>query len=289
MVKHSYLMLLCICIFFLISCSSAPPPPDEILTDRNRAARQIDLANQAANRGRYDEALFFAEEAWRLAISCDDPYLISRTGMTRANILFSLGRHDEAFRDWGEALEEAEREGLADLLLLTRIYTARGRLMLMENPQVPAVEEIRDQVNSYTAAIRSDPYGQAAGWLVLGMAEKELKRFAEAERAARRSLDYYEKNLNLEDAAYAWYFIASVHSVEGRYNDALAALHNAISFDRRAENGFGLASSWQAMGNVHLKAGNTAQAARAFRRAADIYRANGLDEAADKAAALAGL
>jgi len=55
----------------------------------------------------------------------------------------------------------------------------------------------------------------------------------------------------------------------------------AIRFDRRAENGFGLASSWQAMGDVLSKAGRSSEAQAAWRRAADIYRAIGLNNLAE--------
>jgi hypothetical protein len=55
----------------------------------------------------------------------------------------------------------------------------------------------------------------------------------------------------------------------------------AINFDRRAENGFGLASSWQAMGDVYQKAGRTQESLDAWSRAAEIYRALGLDNKAE--------
>ena len=276
-------------VLFFFSCSSAPrQSPDEVFTERNAAARMLDLANQRANRGKYHDALLMVEDARRIAISCDDPLLLVRTALARGSILFALGRHDDAFQDFKAAQQEGESAGLSDLTLQVQIVAARARLMLMQNPEPAAVQEIRDQVSGYIASIKSDPAAQATGWLVVGMAEKELKRYAEAERAARRALDFHVGNRNLEEAAYSWFFIASIYSVDGRYNDALSALRNAIDFDRRAENGFGLASSWQAMGEVHQKAGNAADAAHAFRRAADIYDALGLSEEAAKAAAKAG-
>jgi hypothetical protein len=56
----------------------------------------------------------------------------------------------------------------------------------------------------------------------------------------------------------------------------------AISFDRRAENGFGLASSWQAMGEVYQKAGRDEESSSARSRAAEIFRAIGLDDKAEQ-------
>jgi tetratricopeptide (TPR) repeat protein len=269
---------------FVISCSSVPKKPAAIFTERNMTSNQLELANRTANQGRYADALLIVEDARRMAVSVDDPPLLIKTSITRGNILFSLGRHDEAFQDWEVARLEAERSGERDLAALAGIYIRRGRLMiLISSGTNTGVEEIRDQVIALILSIRSDNQAQAAGYVVLGMAEKELRRFQEAERALRRALDIHEKGLYLEEAAYDCFFVASIYSVSERYNEALAALNMAISFDRRAENGFGLASSWQAMGDVYSKVGNKLEAEVAYRRAADIYRALGLEDYAQRA------
>jgi tetratricopeptide (TPR) repeat protein len=65
--------------------------------------------------------------------------------------------------------------------------------------------------------------------------------------------------------------------VAGRYDEAVEALETAISFDRRAENGYGLASDWLALGEVYAKAGKTAESGAAKERAAAIFKAIGLD------------
>ena len=109
-----------------------------------------------------------------------------------------------------------------------------------------------------------------------------MGRSVEAENAVKKALDIHVKNLRLEDAAYDWFLIASIRSVAGDYDGALEALGTAISFDRRAENGFGLASSWQAIGDVNDKAGKTEDARAAWQRAAEIYRAIGLPSHAEK-------
>ncbi|MDR0313501.1 MAG: tetratricopeptide repeat protein [Treponema sp.] len=275
-IKASFLLFAFCCT---VSCSSVPKKPTEIFSERNTASNQLELGNRTANQGRYADALLFVEDARRIAIGVDDPQLIIKTSITRGNILFSMGRHDEAFRDWEAARLEAETSGERDLAALANIYISRGRLMILINSgSNTGVEEIRDQVNALISSIRSDNQAQAAGYVVLGMAEKELGNFQEAERAVRRALSIHEKGRFLEEAAYDWFFIASIYSVAERYGDALAALNTAISFDRRAENGFGLASSWLAMGEVYFKIGNRQEAVAAYRRAADIYRALGLED-----------
>jgi tetratricopeptide (TPR) repeat protein len=272
------------------SCSSAHKKPAEIYTERNTAYNLLELAGRTANQGRYEDALLILEDVQRTAVGVDDSPLLIRTAVTRGNVLFSLGRHDEAFQEWTAAWKEAESSGERDLAAMASIYSYRGRLVQIINSGTDTgVEGIRDQVARLIASIKSNREAQAAGYLVLGMAEKELGRYAESEKALRSAIAIHEKDLYLEEAAYDWFLLASVFSVSGRYENALAALTTAISFDRRAENGFGLASSWQAMGDVYTKSGITTEAGAAYRRAVDIYRAIGLENYALKIENLAQL
>ncbi|AEF81889.1 tetratricopeptide repeat protein [Leadbettera azotonutricia] len=286
--------ILTVLLLTFFSCSSAPKKPLEVLTDRNMAASQLDLANRTANQGRYNDALLILEDAWVTAVSVDDPGLLIKCSLSRGNILFSMGRHDEAFSNWDYAQKEGENAGIVNLVSQARIARARGQLVLLMAgssgiADPAAVEAIKVEVRAALSAMKSDPMGEASGNLVLGMAEKELARYPEAEYIVRRALEIHEKNRYLEEAAYDWYLIASIRSVSGSYNRAAEALRTAISFDRRAENGFGLASSWQALGDVYLKMGNASDAEAAYKRAAGIFEALGLPVLAEKIRAKPGL
>jgi tetratricopeptide (TPR) repeat protein len=251
----------------------------EVFAVRNMAVNQLDLANKAADQGRYGDALLLLEEARRLSVSVDDPALRTRTSLARGNINFSMGKHDEAFAAWDEARKEAEGAGETELAAVVDIYISRGRLMLLaKNGGSPAaLEELRLEVTRHISLIRSDLLSTALGWTILGLIYKEEGLYAEAEETLRRALDIHGKNRYLEETAYDWYLIASVRSVAGRYDDAVAALETAISFDRRAENGYGLASDWLALGEVYAKAGKTAESGAAKERAAAIFKSIGLD------------
>jgi tetratricopeptide (TPR) repeat protein len=264
-------------------CSSAPKKAAEIFADRNTATNQLDLANQTANRGRYEEALVILEGARNLALSTDDPVLRIKTSTSRGNFLFALGRVDEAFAEWESAASEADSSGEPVLAALARIYSIRASIVLLDGGAGTAnPEELKNQLNSEMTAVRQDNNATAVGNITIGLAEKQLGRWAEAESAVRRALSFHESGLFLEEAAYDWFLIASIRSMAGNYNAALEALDAAIGFDRRAENGFGLASSWQARGDVLSKAGRAAEAAAAWSRAAEIYRAIGLNDLAEK-------
>jgi tetratricopeptide (TPR) repeat protein len=270
--------------FLLFCCSSAPKPTGEVYADRDNAFSQIELANKAASRGRYEDALKIMDEARRLARSTDDPELRIRTAIGRGDILFSMGDHDNAFIEWENAIKEGESSGQSALVSMARIYTIRAKLLLLANGTGMDVsaEGLRAQVNSEIAAFRDDEISGAVAYITLGLAEKALGRWTEAENAVRRALAIHEENHRLEDAAYDWFLIASIRSVAGNYDGALEALGTAISFDRRSENGFGLASSWEAMGEVYSKAGRSEEAHAAWRRAMEIYEAIGLPAYAER-------
>ena len=279
----------CFALAAFSGCSSAPKKPAEIQTGRTMAANLLNMANQSANQGRYEDALLILEEARSFAVSTDDPQLRIKTSTSRGNILFALGREAEAFREWESASAEGDAWGEAPLAALARIYSIRASLVLLGR-EYPgggeaadiAAEEYRTRILTEITAVKSNSLSTAAGYVTLGFAEKQLRRWAAAESAFRSALSIHDKNTSLEDAAYDWFLIASVRSVAENYNSALDALWAAIRFDRRAENGFGLASSWQAMGEVYQKSGRLQESRSAFRRAAEIYRAIGLDEKAEE-------
>ena len=266
-------------------CSSAPKRPAENFTGRNIAVSQLNLADHAANQGHYEDALLLLEEARRLALATDDPSLRIKTSVNKGNYLFSLGRHDEAFREWENAAREADASGEQVLAALARIYSIRASIVLLATDA--SAEDLLRRLDRETAAVKSDQLADAAALVTRSLAEKHLKRWTQAESTAKQALAIHEKNLYLEDAAYDWFLIASIRSVAGNYNTAVEALNEAIRLDRRAENSFGLASSWQALGEVYQKAGRTADSGSAYIRAAEIFRAIGHGDRAEKLEELA--
>ena len=262
----------------LSACSTAPKKTGETYDLRRRAESQLELGNKQANHGNLDNALLFLNEAWRLAALTDDPGLRVRTGLSRGNVLFSLGHRDEAAAGWNDALAEASQMGNGELAAVCRIHISRGRLLSPNGGE--QAQSVRDEVSRDLTLIKSERQYVAFAWTVVALAERELGRYAAAETALRRSLDIYEKDFNLELAAYSWFLIASSRSLSGNYGGARQALEAAIAFDRRVENSWGLANDWRAMGDVQTKAGNREAARTAYTRAAEIFRALGYEEAA---------
>ncbi|GHT74613.1 hypothetical protein FACS1894124_4770 [Spirochaetia bacterium] len=268
----------------LAACSSAPKRPAEILTLRNYAVTQLNLANREADRGNYAAALDLLMEARKQAVISDDPALLVRTGLAQGNILSGLDREDEADAARQEALAEAERIANTELAAICRIYMMRAQLLkVIAGTGAGSPAELRTQVTAELGAVKTDRQAEALGWTVVALAEKELRRWTEAEAALKRALAIHDKERYLEQAAYDWYLIASVRSVAARYDDAASALESAIAYDRRAENGYGLGTDWLALGDVYAKAGRKDKADAAYRRSAEIFRAAGFGDLAAQA------
>jgi tetratricopeptide (TPR) repeat protein len=265
------------------ACSTPPKNTGEVFGLRSRAETQLESGNKEADRGSPDNALILLNEAWRLAVASDDPALRVRAGLSRANVLFSLGRKAEAEEGWQTALNEAESTGNRELTAVCRIHISRGKLL----SQNDAAQEVIEAVRRDMAQI-NDTWYAAFGWTVIARAESQQERFAEAEAASKRSLAIHEASTNLELAAYDWFLIASFRSRSGDHDGAIAALEASIAIDRRIENSWGLASSWRAMGDVHKRYGENDAARTAYTRAAGIFNAIGMDEAAAEALARIG-
>ncbi|MDR1900193.1 MAG: hypothetical protein LBQ55_09310 [Treponema sp.] len=265
-------------LFLMFACSTAPERPVEVRSLRKLGESQLELANQEMDRSNFDAALIMLEDTWRVAVSSDDPSLRIRTALSLGNAHFSLGQKEEAYAVWKNALQEAE--DIRELRAVCVVYIARADLLSAREAAAAGdaadvkntAQRVRTEVVEVIGFIKDRLY-TAFAWTVIAMADKELGYYAEAEAFARRALSIREKARYLEQAAFNWYLIASIRSVAGDYAGAVQALFQAIGFDRRAENTYGLGADWRALGDVYKKAGQADASEAAYRRSADIFRA----------------
>lgn len=270
--------MLLLCILIITSCSTPPKNPGNIYDIRRQAEQQLSQGNKQADRGNPENALKELNEAMRLAVITDDQSLRIRCRLSRGNVLFLLGRSDEAFADWNDALAEAEQLANNTLSAVSRIHIERGKLLSPDGKS--SAQQVRDAVTRDLGAIKSERFYTAFAWMVIAQAEKELGRYSNAEAAIRHSLEIHEKDSFFELAAYDWFMIASCRSLAADFRGAQQALENAIDFDRRVENSWGLASDWRALGDVYTKSNDLNSARAAYNRSAEIFRALGNEAAA---------
>ncbi|MCL1993377.1 MAG: tetratricopeptide repeat protein [Spirochaetes bacterium] len=259
------------------SCSSRPRGDiGEVQTLRMLAESQLELGSREADRGNHETAFIFLNESRRLATLADDPGLLVRSSLALGNALLSAGHAAEAFDEWAFAERMAQAMPDAQLAAVSRVHAARGRL----TTGTASAQAVLDDVNREIAAITSDQLYLAFSWQVIGLSQRALSRFAEAEASMMRSLAIHERGGNLELAANDWFVIGSIRSLSGNYPGALQALQQAVELDRRTENSWGLANDWRAKGDVHRRAGNPAAAREAYLRSAAIFRAMGREDIA---------
>jgi len=270
--KKQKIIFAFIVIFILASCSSSPRNTGEVYHLRMQAETLLDSANKEVSRGNYSNSLILVNESKRYALLCDDPSLITRTSLTRGNVLYYLGRIDDAFDEWEQAIKEATMFGSGELISVSRIYLARGNLI---SGRVSA-QEIYDEVSKESENITDRLY-TAFSWQVRGFALRALGQWEEAEHAIMQSLALHESNRFFENTAYDWYTIASIRSLSGDYDRAIYALDMSIFYDRRVENSWGLAASYRAKGDVYHNDENYEEAIEAYKRARAIYAAMGND------------
>jgi len=268
--KKPYLYtIVLITILFLISCSSAPKNSGYIYEMRIYAETDLETGNKEASKGNFNLSLSMLKESKRKGILTDDSSLIIRSALSLGNVLFSVGQDEEAFSEWNAALAEAQKLNDSELLSISKIFIARGRLISGRAGAQPVLDEVtREAVN-----VKTDKLYVAFSWQVKGLALRELKNYNEAENAVKQSLAIHDKEKIFENASYDWYLIGSIRSLSGNTAGALEALETAIDYDRRIENSWGIAASWRAVGDVYRKNGRINESNEAYNRAKNIYAA----------------
>ena len=264
-------LLIVLCSLLIVSCSTTKKDPGYIEILRTQAEKWLESGNKEAGLGKFESSLNLLTETKRNSILADDHSLIVRVCLSRGNVLYSLGRYNEAFAEWEQAAAEAVKLEDAELLSVSRIYLARGNLI----SERMTAGSVLDEVNRESANIKKNRLYIAFSWQVKGLAQRALGSYNEAEDSFRRSLEIHQKDSYFESASYDWYAIASIRSLSGNTQGAIQALETSIGFDRRVENSWGLAASYRTLGDVYKKAGNQKDALESYKRARAIYAAMG--------------
>jgi len=267
--KKNIFHLFIVLSLLVVSCSTTKKNPGDIDILRNQAESWLESGIKEASQGKFDNALSILTETKRNSTLTDDLSLIVRVCMARGNVLYSLGRTDEAFAEWTQAIAEASILKDAELLSVSKIYMAKGNLISEKQP----ARSVLDEVNRERSNLKKNRLYIAFSWQVTGLAQRMLGSYSDAEAAFRRSLEIHEKDRYLENASYDWFVIASIRSMSGNTQGAIQALESSITYDRRIENSWGLAASYRAMGDVYKKMGRQKEAAEAYGRARGIYAA----------------
>ncbi len=298
----------------LLSCSSAPKQSDTVITVQTQADQLAASGQGYYRQGRYELALQFFSQALSQYTSVDDGEGIVRSYNAVGKCYIALGQVEPAEGVFLQARERAREDHAASLLFdssvnLGELYLARGdavkaRAILLEEMQGTAsaagaaggtgaasaagaaAGSSGGSAVATGAAVRT-PSQTAQLYHDLGTAEKNLGNSAPA-------LDWFDRSLKINlaqkyfaEAASDYYMIASVHSIEGRYDEAMKNASLALAYDKQVESSPGIAKDLYALGMISAKKGDPASAYDWLERSYHVSTTLGFKD--DMKKALAGL
>ncbi len=235
----------------MVSCSSAPKKSDTVNTVKVQADQDAASGEAYYRQGRYPLALQFFSQALTQYTSVDDGEGVVRSYNAVGKCYIALGALDDAERMLLRARERAQAESPSlrfdSSVALAELYLAKG--------DPGTARDILSEEQRSTAAART-PQQSAQLFHDLGTAEKNLGNSAAA-------LDWFDQSLKinlagkyLAEAASDYYMIASVHSREARYDEALASAGRALALDKQVESSPGIAKDLYALGVISAKKGD---------------------------------
>ena len=164
------------------------PGPDEAPPEGMRrllAVARRELGDLLMERGAEDGESTLVQ-ALQEARELGDPRLVGQAAYTLANRLMLAGRHDEAARGLGEALDVAERG--ADRQLRARSLKLRAMLHWYRGEPSQAEADAREAAREYQSL--GSPHGAAVSLGVLGNAFLSSGRFEQADKVFRDTLEH---------------------------------------------------------------------------------------------------
>jgi len=264
------------------SCSSAPRQSDTVITVKRQADQDAASGESYYRQGRYPLALQFFSRALSQYTSVDDGEGVVRSYNAVGKCYIALGSLDDAERMFQRAHDRA-REDTPSLrfdssVALAELYLAKGdpgkaKDILAEEQKADA----RGRSPQQSAQLLHD----------LGTAEKNLGNSQAALSWLDQSLKINLAGKYLAEAASDYYMIASVHSREGRYDEALASAGRALALDKQVESSPGIVKDLYALGVISAKKGDQQGAFDYLQRAYMVATTLGFRE--DMKKALAGL
>jgi tetratricopeptide (TPR) repeat protein len=266
----------------IVTCSTSPKQSDTVITVKTQADQAAASGEAYYRQGRYDLALQFFTQALSQYTSVDDGEGIVRSYNSIGKSYIALGSLDMAEDIFLRARDRARAE-ITSLLFdssinLGELYLAKGdalaaRTILLEASAMP----YPGRPPAQSALLYHD----------LGTAEKNLGDSTKALEYYGLSLKTNLSNRSLAEAASDYYMIASVHSRDGRYDEALKNALLALSYDKQVESSPAIAKDLYALGLITAKKGDHAAAFDYFQRSYFVSTSLGFRDNMKKA--LAGL
>lgn len=270
-----------------ISCSSAPKRSMQVSTIYSSASEMIESANGSILTGDYEKATFFLTAAETQAMSIDNYDLLSAVALARCSLYLSYNppkieqaqNQVELAQSYIKNCSNPTKQASIVELSRVRVKVSMARISDAEKPDTSSlISKLEENIKG----VKGDPYYEAQFIQVSGDVYKLDSRYTEADKAYTAAAKAFTDNRYLSEIGICWYKAAQVRSLAGNKDAALAAMEQAIFYDRAAENSMALGTDYYAVGLILLKgsAGETERqkAADSFNHSADIFASIKMDE-----------
>ena len=255
-----------LCFSLIVSCSSAPPKSDTVTTVRDQAAQNSGYAEAYFRQGRYDLALQFFTQSLNQNTSIDNVEGITQSYVAIGKTYMAMGSLDMAEDILLKARERARAAGPS---LFFMASSSLGELYLAKGDPEKALA-VFEETLAMPASSRT-PAQTALLYHNLGTAQKTLANFAKALEYFGRSLEINTANKLIESAAADHYMIASVYSLQARYEEAVKSAEMALSLDKKIESSPGIAQDLYALGLIATRRKDPTAAYDYFQRSYLVY------------------
>lgn len=267
--------------FFLLlvalvsSCSTKPEEPEEIITRRKQADSLMTQGHERTDELAYDVARISYDAALGIYASLD-----YREGTIAA--LLALGRNSRMTGNPAAAEElfdhaEALAVGIGNPRFLRDVLNHKADLALRSGNPVAAAAYLEE-----TPVSVSGGRERAAQLRLLGTVRHTMGDGEEAQRLLLESVAVAEAADEKVEAAQSYYKLASIASLDARFDEALSWAGQALASDKAAEYRPGIAADLRALAIISAKAGAVADAEDYFRRSWLAWRGLGrYDDAED--------
>ncbi|MCR4735479.1 MAG: hypothetical protein K5829_10800 [Treponema sp.] len=270
-----FLMALSLTIF-TISCKSAPKRPMQISDVYNASFELISSANGCILSGDYEKAKNLLEEAYSKAMSIDNYELLVSSCLS--TITLNLSKNPPELESANKYLEIAKsfipysaiKEKQESLIALNQV-----RINTAQADSNTDFQKLIAELDKNLEGIKGDLYYEAQFSAAKADVYKAKKDYIKADELYLATAESYIENRYLSEIGITWYKAAQVRSLANKKAEALAAMENAIFYDRASENSMALGSDYYAKAIILLKGNPTSQEIKdaefALLHSAEIY------------------
>jgi len=294
MKRNSFAIKLAALIFTfnLLGCSSAPKRTMERTDITDSAYSRLALANTELSKGDFVPAKNDLDFAYNSALSVDNADLLTKVCLTKITLETALSSENknELNKNCLSYLKEAKSYASrsSDVELFNSICDLyESRILINDSTDFEKalslcnrIEKIISKEKQYLAYMY-----RTRGEIYLAQKKNDL-----AVEQFLAAAELHTKERYLSEIGLDWYFASRAYSYSNQKQNALDSLQNALKYDRLDENTTGIASDYYGLAVVLSNSNPTDEekllAIKYANYSAQIYKAGGFDQYAEKSLAL---